>query len=701
MTRRSFVQRSALAGLAVGVAGLGLAACSPSEPEQQEQASPATGYQYEAETAEGQWVHSACQRNCFDTCMMMCKVVDGQIVQVRGDESNPYTAGGLCVKTQNYVDYIYSDDRILYPMKRTGKKGPGCTFERISWDDAVAEITGKWKEIIEQYGGEAITWSRYQGNQGAVHRRNMEPLFYKMGATFCDGTMCNNGYVNSLPYTTGGITVMRPEEIPSRDLYVSWSHNPANTSLHTMKFIKELHKNGGRIVVVNPIATPETMWAELHVQLCPGTDVAFAMGVAKYLLDNGKFDQAFIDEWSIGFEDYQAAVQEWTVEKTAETCRIPAEQIGQFADIIWENRANMLLKTGLQLGRRINGGMSHIAVKLLTGLIGHPECYFNMTSSGGYNNNATAMTAAMLDATLPSESVPVGSIRNWSSPDLGKVLTSQNYGEDHNFADNPIRSIYFFGNNAMVSNPNIELVAQGLSREDLFTIVHDVYMTPTCEYADIILPAPTGFEYEEFNGGYGHNYDVVSPQVIEPLGECKDNNEVCNLLGAAMGFTDEAFTRDKQWYRNLFLEGKAYTWEEISQAGWVDVPPTTWEAQLEAGYGTPSAKFQFACDELEANHGTRTVRYVPDEESINGDAELLAKYPISLLTPSAKEFLNGVMGNLADNNALFFENYVYLNQEDASERGIADGDAVRVFNDRGSVNRVARVIDGITSVKTA
>ena len=253
----------------------------------------------------------------------------------------------------------------------------------------------------------------------------------------------------------------------------------------------------------------------------------------------------------------------------------------------------------------------------------------------------------------------------------------------------------------MVSNPNIELVAQGLSREDLFTIVHDVYMTPTCEYADIILPAPTGFEYEEFNGGYGHNYDVVSPQVIEPLGECKDNNEVCNLLGAAMGFTDEAFTRDKQWYRNLFLEGKAYTWEEISQAGWVDVPPTTWEAQLEAGYGTPSAKFQFACDELEANHGTRTVRYVPDEESINGDAELLAKYPISLLTPSAKEFLNGVMGNLADNNALFFENYVYLNQEDASERGIADGDAVRVFNDRGSVNRVARVIDGITSVKTA
>lgn len=694
VSRRGFLKRFGLAGLALGASGTGLVSCAASG-EQGTAAGQASGYQYEAETAEGTWKRSACQRNCFDTCMMKCKVVDGQIVQVRGDENNPYTAGGLCVKTQNYVDYIYSEDRILYPMKRTGAKGPGCTFERISWDEAVETITGKWKEIIAEHGGEAITWSRYQGNQGAVHRRNMEPLFYKMGATFCEGSMCNNGYVFSLPYTTGGITVMRAEEIANRSLYVSWAHNPSSTSLHTMKFVKEMHKKGGKIVVINPVATPETMWAEMHIQLHPGTDVAFAMGVANYMISHNMYDKKFIEEWSIGFDDYLEAVKEWTVEKTAETCRIPAEQIGQFADLLWAERSNALVKTGLQLGRRLNGGFSHIGIKLLTGLICHPECYFNMTSSGGYNNNAAAMTDTLLDATLPSNAAPVGSIRNWSSPDLGKVLTSQNYGKDHNFAENPIRSIYFFGNNAMVSNPNLDLVAEGLSREDLFTVVHDVYLTPTAEYADIILPAPTGFEYEEFNGGYGHNYDVFSEQVIEPLGECKNNNEVCNLLAAAMGYTDPQFQRDAQWYRDLFLEGRPYSFEELQEKGWIDVEPMTWEAQLEAGFGTPSKKFQFACDELEHDFGTRTVAYVPDPESVNGPADQLEKHPFALISPSAKEFLNGVMGNLADNNILFETNLVYVNPADAEKLGVEEDQTVVLFNDRGEARRVVRVVDGL------
>lgn len=706
LSRRGFLKSSALAGLSLGVAGMGLTACAPKQADEaasggaSSEGISSTGYQYEAETVEGHWHHSACSRNCFDTCMIKSKVVDGRLVQVCGDPDNPYTAGGLCVKTQNYVDYVYREDRILYPMKRTGSKGPGCTFERISWDEAIQTITGTWKQIIEENGPEAITWFRYQGNQGAIHRRCLEPLFFKMGATYHEASMCNNGYVYSLPYTTGSITVMRAEDIANKDLYVSWSHNPAAGSLHTMKFVKEMHKAGGKIAVVNPMRVPECEWADLHVQLRPGTDGAFALGVAKHLIDSGMIDREFIEAHSIGFDDYAASAAEWTADNVAAECGIPAEQVAQFAELIWENRENVCLKTGLQMGRRNNGGMSHIAIKLLTGLIGHPDCYFNMTSSGGFNLNAAACLDLFTEK-VPSESSNESTIRNYSSPALGKVLTGVDYGEGHDFATNPIRSIFIFGANPMVSNPNQNLVRQGLEREDLFTVVHDIFVTPTVEYADIVLPAPTFFEYEEFNGGYGHNYDCFNEKVIEPLGECLDNLELCNRLGQAMGYEDAAFHRTYDDLRAALLDGRKYTYDELVEKGWFDVAPKTWEAQMEEGFGTASKKFQFASDELETDHGVRTAVYTPDPESASQAPDLAAKYPIELVSPSAKEFLNGVYGNMEDNIILFGESYVYLASGDAEARGIADGDAVKVFNDRGELRRVARVIDRVMAPGTA
>lgn len=699
MTRRSFVKRSALAGATLA-AGAGLVSCSPSPSVHggfKASGVSTAGYQYDAEQVAGEWHHCACQRNCFDTCSIMAKVVDGRLVQVKGDPDNPYTAGGLCVKTQNYVDWTYREDRIMYPLMRTGQKGPGCTFKRISWDEAIDTIVTRWKAIIDEFGGEAITWSRYQGNQGSINRRVLEPLFFRMGATYCEGSMCNNGYVYSLPYTTGTVPVMRAEAIAEKDLYVSWAHNPTATTLHTMKFIKQMRKRGGKIMVVNPVATPEVMWADVYVQLRPGTDVAFALGVGNYLIEHGMFDQAFIDEWSIGYEDYRAACAEWTPEKVADTCAIPAEQVGQFAELLWEHRENACMKAGLCLGRRRNGGMSHIGVKCLTGLVGHPEMYFNMTSSGGlqlFSNAAPSMQSTMLQGTLPSEAKPVGTIRNYSSPDLGKVLTSQNFGEDHNFADNPIRSIMIFGNNPLVSHPNLNLVREGLAREDLFTVVHDMFMTTSCDYADIILPAPSSFEYEEFNGGYGHNYAVHNEKILEPLGECISNWELCNKLGQAMGYKDEAFYRTEQSFRDLFMKGQSFTYEEFVEKGWLDVEPKTWDSVYESGFPTPSKKFQFACDELEHDHGTRTVRYEPDPESLVGDEALRTKYPLALISASAKEYLNGCFGNMPDNNILFGESFLYLDADTAQERGIVDGDAVIVRNDRGQLHRTAKVLEG-------
>lgn len=699
MSRRSFLKGSAFAALALGTTGA-LTGCSAPEDAGSPFAAPGVskaGYQYAGEAEGGTWHHCACQRNCFDTCMMKVRTVGGRVVEVRGDENSPYTAGGLCVKTQSYVDWCYREDRIMYPLRRTGQKGPGCTFERISWDEAIDEITSKWTDIINTYGGEAITWSRYQGNQGSVMRRCLEPLFFKMGATYCEGTMCNNGYVYSLPYTTGTVPVMAAEDIANKDLYISWAHNPSATSLHLMKFVKQMNKKGGKIIVVNPVATPETMWADLYVQLKPGTDVAFALGVGKYLIDHDMCDKEWINQWSIGFDDYKAECDQWPASKVAEVCGIPEEQVGQFAEYFWQYRGNSCLKVGLCLGRRRTGGMSHISVKCLSGLVGHPEMYFNMTSSGGiqmFSNALPSMQDSMFKGTLPTEAKPVGTVRNYSSPDLGKVLTSQNYGEDHNFADNPIRSIMIFGNNPLVSHPNLNLVREGLSREDLFTVIHEMFYTPTCDYADIILPAPSSFEYEEFNGGYGHNYAVFNNKVIEPLGECVDNLTLCNMLGQAMGWDDSAFHRSMETYYEAYLAKTDFTIDDFKRDGWYYVEPSSWDSIYRSGFPTPSKKFQFASDELEHDHGTRAPHYVDDPESPQGDPDLIERYPLALINASAKEYLNGCFGNLPDNNILFGDDYLYIDKEEADARGISDGDQVVVYNDRGTLHRTARVLEG-------
>lgn len=699
LSRRSFLKRSALAGLLLGSGSIGLTACAPTEGGTRTgfraPGVKTDGYRYAHEQMEGTWHHCACQRNCFDTCSIEAKVSGGRLVEVRGAKDSPFTAGGLCVKTQSYVDWCYAGDRIMYPLKRTGRKGPGCTFERISWDEALDSISATWKDIIDQHGGEAITWSRYQGNQGSINRRCLEPLFFKMGATYCEGSMCNNGFVYSLPYTTGTVPVIRAEDIADKALYLSWGHNPANTSLHTMKFVKEMNKKGGKIIVVNPVATPETMWADLYVQLKPGTDVALALGVGNFLIENGLFDQDWIEQWSSGFDDFKASCSEWTASRVAETCGIPEAQISQLAEMLWACRENACLKTGLCLGRRRNGGMSHISVKCLTGLVGHPEMYFNMTTSGGlqlFSNAAPSMQSSMLQGTVPSEAKPVGTIRNYSSPDLGKVLAGQNFGEDHNFEDNPIRSLMIFGNNPMVSHPNLGLVREGLSREDLFTIVHEMFWTPSCDYADIILPAPSNFEYEEFNGGYGHNYAVHNEAVIEPLGECVANWELCNMLGQAMGYDDDCFRRTEQSFRDLFMQDKPFTYDEFVQKGWIYVAPKPFDTVYKSGFPTPTKKFQFASDELEQDHGTRAPQYVADPESLVGDTNLLDRYPLALISASAKEYLNGCFGNLPDNNILFGENYLYLDSEEAERRGIEEGDRVIVKNDRGQLRRVAHVL---------
>lgn len=722
--RRGFLKGAALGGCVLAGAGMtGLVACSPSEEPAGEEENlagtgeNAPGYIYEAEQAEGEWFYNACPRNCFDTCAIMTKVVDGKIVQVKGNPDNTFTRGGLCVKTQQYIDWTYNADRILYPMKRTGAKGPGCTFERISWDEAVQIITDKWKEIIATDGPEAIAPNYFSGSMGFIQGDfwpAIVTLFRRMGTTHLMPGKCSNSKGRGFYYSMGHYAGCDPERTAETDLFIDWGMNAPATSPHFPKYLKELKKNGGKIVVVNPVRIQLCDWADMHIQLKAGTDSAFCLGVSNEIINNGWADMDFIEKHTTGFDEYKAAAAEWTLAKTAETCGITEQEIKDFAKL-YATTEKSILRSGVQPCRRLNGGMIMFSISLLPALIGHigkhPADGMMADTSPYWAFNQPAIAGTQFqEGAQPADSGDPGTlkVRYYANSQFAALLNGIDVevnGAKQNFSAPLVKSVYIFNANTIASDPDTNLLRKGLSREDLFTVVHDVQMTQTAEYADIILPAPTHFEGEEIDQAYGSLWLVHNEQAIEPLGEAKNNWEVACLLAKAMGYTDPEFDLTVSDLaqqlmdtaaENPYLNGLTYDkLKEIHQFKLEVGTPRA--ADLETGFPTPTGKIQFVSEELEQFFGVRTSTFTPDRESLEGDPELLAKYPLNVLTNAPKEYLNGCFGNMGNNNALFEVPLVYLHPEDAADRGIKDGDTVRIFNDRGEVTRVARIVDGFVA----
>ena len=304
LSRRRFLQ-----GLAVGtVAAAGLTSCAPAADSGDDSLSETgegsgAGYQYDWETAEGEIVHGVCPKNCYDTCRICTKVVDGVAVQIRGDKDNPYTAGSPCVKGQTYLDYHYSEDRIIYPMKRVGPKGPGAQFERISWEEAVQTVTDRFKEIIANEGSEAIVPYTFSGTFGLINGcffSGVLRFLYRMGASALMPNMCEAAGVAALPYTFGSQKDVDPEQYANTKLYVSWGSNLSATSVHAVKYVKQCIENGGKVVVVNPFRIPLCEWADQWIKIRPGTDTPFALGVVKILLDEGIYDKEYVEKYCMG-----------------------------------------------------------------------------------------------------------------------------------------------------------------------------------------------------------------------------------------------------------------------------------------------------------------------------------------------------------------------------------------------------------------
>lgn len=627
---------------------------------------------------------AVCPHDCWDCCSILVHVKEGRIQRVMGNPDQPLTKGYLCVKVNHYEERVYSPDRILFPMRRTGPKG-SRQFERISWAEALDEIYTRFTKIIAEHGAEAILPYSYAGTMGLLQYGSLDRrFFHKLGASRLGRTICAAAGGAATESVNGLKMGPDPEDMVKCKLIVVWGLNVVSSNTHQWPIIQEARRNGAKLVVIDPYKYKGAREADWHIQLRPGTDTAFVMGVMHELIAQNWLDHEYIAQYTLGFDELKAKVADWTPERAAEVTGIPAEEIRAFAKLWWESRP-AVVRVGYGLQRHSNGGMIVRSIAMLPALTGHWRDAgggFLLSQSGSYQ-----IPWQMLER---PDLMPTPTPREINMIQLGQALTEVN--------DPPVKALFVYNSNPASVAPNSGLVKQGLMRDDLFTVVHEQLFTDTCDYADLILPATTQMEHMDLMYSYWHLYLQLNEQAIEPLGEAIPNTELFRRLATRFGMTDPACTEsDESMIRTLLANSPALegiTLERLQKEYIIKVKRAA-APFANGGFGTPSGKVEFYSEALAQAGQEPIIDYIPPAESIDGSPELARKYPLNLVSPAAHHFLNSTFANqprlMKGQNAPV----IYISEADAARRGVADGDWVRVFNGRGSVRLQAVVGDTV------
>lgn len=644
---------------------------------------------------DGEWYKNTCPRNCHDTCSIKTQVIDGKVIRIKGDDTNPYTGGNVCVKMNHYVNYLYNQDRLMYPMKRVGKKGEG-KFERITWDEAYEAIVKNTKKVLKKHGSNAIQQYFYSGNLGYIQNYSMSARYFnKLGASGANGNICLAAANAAIPYTYGANIGLDPEQYANTKMYVSWGTNESATSVHSVKFIKQCKENGGKIAVINPTPTPVTEFADIWLRPNPGTDTILALAIANVLISEEIYDKSYVEAYTHGFDELKAEAAKYPVDKAEELTGVPAEKIKEFARMYASTKPS-ILRIGYGMQRRVNGGSMTRAITFLPALVG----MVGAGENAGYvffNDCYWAVDWSQLGATHLNTN-PNPTAINYT--ELGKALN----GELESTKETPIKQLFVYDGNPMTSVPNTELIRKGLEREDLFTIVMDIFHTQTVDYADIVLPATTFFEHEDINQDYLAWYIRYNEPAIKPLGECKSNFDMFKELAEKMGFEDKEF---KMTSAEVIEETLAHASEiyggidyaTLKEKHWHKVTPAVPFADKK--FPTPSGKIEFYSEKIKEDAGLHpVVEHIAPEESKGGSKELNSKYPLEFMTLHTKNLINGQLSQLPHIKAVTGEPILFIHPNDASTRGINDGDMVVVKNDRGDCTLKAqitseRVLEGV------
>ncbi|HET7036229.1 MAG TPA: molybdopterin-dependent oxidoreductase, partial [Thermomicrobiaceae bacterium] len=463
-------------------------------------------------------VRGACPHDCPDTCATLTTVRDGRAIAFAGDPAHPFTDGWLCAKVRPYLERVYHPDRLRYPLKRSGPKGVGSgQWQRISWDEAIATIAGRWQAIIREYGAAAILPYSFSGTLGLVQNTaTVARLWNRMGACGLERSICGAAAETVVTLTTGSRWAPDPGDLQHSKLIVIWGSNPASTNPHFMPFLRRAQKAGTRVIVIDPRRTITARSADLHLRPRPASDGALALGLINLIFEQGLHDEPWLEANTVGWRELRQRAAEYPLERVAALTGLAPEVITALAHD-YATTKPVLLKFSDGIQRHGNGGQTVRALCALPAVAGQygvrgGGLYYSTSGWGAWDDQAVGHAA---------ECPPTPRIVNMNR--LGAALTGE-------AADPPIMSLYVFNANPVASTPNAPLTIQGLLREDLFTVVHDLFLTDTARYADIVLPATSQLEQVDLHRPYGHRNLQYNHQAIAPLSEATSNWDVMRLL---------------------------------------------------------------------------------------------------------------------------------------------------------------------------
>jgi anaerobic selenocysteine-containing dehydrogenase len=637
-----------------------------------------------------QTVRGACPHDCPDTCAMLITVKDGRAIKVRGDPDHPTTQGTLCTKVSRYLERTYHPDRLLHPMRRVGAKGPGQgRWERITWDEALDTIATRYKAIAADDPQGILSYS-YSGTLGLVQNFGMpRRFFHKLGASQPERVLCATA--GRLGYNTviGAQIGTDITHFADAKLIVLWGTNPITSNLHLWTFIAEARRKGARVIAIDPYRSQSAEKADWHLAVRPGTDGALAFGLMHVLMRDGLIDRDYVERHTLGFEALAARAAEFTPERVAELTGLSAADVTRLAREYGADRATAI-RVNFGLQRHAGGANAVRAIACLPALIGAWR-----EAAGGVlldQAGAHAIDLAALDGRhlLPDPERPPRSV---NMAQIGRALTE--------LTDPPIRALFVYNSNPVATAPNNDLLRRGLRRDDLFTVVHEIFLTDTCDYADIVLPATTQLEQFDIHRPYGTLYTMLNHPAIAPLGEACSNAELFRRLGARMGYddpclqeSDEAVAR--QAHVGCAAVNATLDFEALKASGWqrLDVPER-YAPFADGGFPTPSGRCEFASESAVRQGGTLLPEFIPPRESALADPALASRFPFMLLTPPARHYLNSSFSSIESLVREVGEPWVEIHPADAAAREIATGDRVRVHNDRGGFAVLARVTDKV------
>jgi anaerobic selenocysteine-containing dehydrogenase len=620
-------------------------------------------------------IRVVCGHDCPDLCSLLASVENGKVVQVRGDPDHPFTAGFACAKTNRDAELVNSAERLTAPLRRIGAKGDG-QFAPIGWDEALDEITARWTSIVAQSGRLAILGYAYSAHTGLMNRGLLNGVFHALGTTRLDaGTVCDSCAIEAWNATVGPVGGTDPESVADSDLLVSWGCDLVTTNVHFWAKIIQERKRGLKVVVIDPRRSRTAQSADWHIPIRIGTDAAFALGVMHILVRDGLCDRTYIALHTLGFERLEREVlPRFTPQHVSAITGLTIEEIESFAVLYGQARASFI-RLGEGMTRLSHGGQALRAVALLPGVTGA------YARRGG---GALLYTGDFGDLNLDAIAKPSGPAvtRTVNHLRLGQALLE--------LADPPIRALFVASNNPAVTCPEVGKVRRGLLREDLFTVVHDPFMSVTARYADIVLPAAIYLETEDLYRAYGAYYLQYAPRAAPPRAQAWSNFRLAQALAQRMGLIDAVFRMpEKELMRAMFRgmdSAAALDPDEVRHAGPVKLAPDDNQR-----FHTPSGKLEFYSQSL----ADRNLAPMPDWRADPEEEEHAARWPLRLLTAPGYFQPHTTYSGVDSLRRQEGAPVCLLHPDEATARSLHDGQRVKLFNDRAAVGLVLKVSDEV------